>query len=100
MAKESLEKTIEERERFMEASKEVWPLILKIREIMDKYKLPDSVSITVGADGYSEFSPRGMAWELHTSFQCSPPFLPHVLRSELIPGDCRVPPALHLLQLQ
>lgn len=66
MAKESLEKTIKERERFMEASKEVWPLILKIREIMDKYKLPDSVSITVGTDGYSEFSPRGMAWELHT----------------------------------
>lgn len=52
-------------EQEMEAlCKELWPHITTIRELLVKYGVENTISLSVSADGYVSFDPNNSDWEL------------------------------------
>lgn len=60
-----LQKMEAERDRFMQTAREIYPLLVNIREVIARNGYTESARITVGADGYLEFAPYETNWRLN-----------------------------------
>lgn len=61
-----LEKMEAERSRFLETAKEVYPLLVQIRDALTKNGYTESARICVSVDGFMEFAPYGTGWQMNT----------------------------------
>lgn len=60
---EKIKDMTENRENFLTLSKEVYPLMKKIRELLKENGF-NAAHITIGTEGYMEFSPYETGWSL------------------------------------
>lgn len=64
MADKKIQDMNENRERFLAVSREVYPLMKQIKELLGKHGFSDSTHITIGSDDYMEFHPYETGWAM------------------------------------
>lgn len=84
MAEQKVIKGIEEqKQQFVALAKEVYPLIMQIREVLEKSSFGDSASISIGSEGYIEFHPYDSDWRLAKYRKDSTPVICFEYREEM-----------------
>lgn len=81
-----IEKMEADRTQFLATAKEVYPLLLKIRDAMERNGYTESARICIAVDGYMEFSPYETRWQM-SAFSCDPVPKARYEYSEAIPID-------------
>lgn len=64
MADKKIQDMNENKERFLAVSKEVYPLMNQIKQLLKKHGFIDTTHITIGADDYMELRPYETEWAL------------------------------------
>lgn len=73
MKEKKMQDMNENRERFLQASREAYPLMNQLKEILVKHGFSDTTYITISVDGYMELRPHETGWALRRhSFEEKP----------------------------
>lgn len=88
MAKNEIADMVENKDKFVALSKEVYPLMEQIKGILKKHGFDnDSTRLTIGNDGYMELSPYETGWSMHRYRMDDSPKVEFDFREEISFGE-------------
>lgn len=88
MGKDKMTDMVENKDRFMKLSKEVYPLMDQIKGILEKNGFDNEAThLTIGNDRYLELSPYETGWRMHRYSTDNVPKVEYDFREEILLGE-------------